>query len=80
MPRRDSDIDSVFVESFMEKTAVLYGEDSSLCGVFSESLIHIVALSCHYCDNCRAKLSDFSATNMQLFFSLWIEEAALERS
>ena len=33
----------------MVKTAVLYGEDSSLCGVFSESLIHIVELSCHYC-------------------------------
>ena len=27
----------------------------------------------------RAKFSDFSASNMQLFF-LWIEEAALERN
>ena len=67
------------------------GETShcSLCGVFSESLIHIVALSCHYCvivvtmlGHCcdkleslwsqywsfRAKLSDFSASKIQLFF------------
>ena len=49
MLRKDSDIDSVFAESFMVKTAVFYCEDSSLCGVFSESLVHIVALSCLYC-------------------------------
>ena len=28
----------------------------------------------------RAKFNEFSASNMQLFFSLWIEDAALERN
>ena len=94
MPRRDSDIDAVFVESFMVKTAVLYGEDSSLCGVFSESLIHIVELSCHYCvidvtmlsivvtilSHYRVNIELFWSKDAAVFFSLWIEEAASERS
>ena len=76
----------------MVKTAVLYGEDSSLCGVFSESLIHIVALSCHYCVIdvtmlsivvtmlLQSEVERFFSFEHAALFSLWIEEAASERS